>query len=198
MPPLQIPSDYEAARAQAEASGLASNAFGIRDNQGVIPLSLPPEGSWDSWAALREAACKHAELARYCLVKGRGARRRKDKGNRWTKFLSCKHSRPYDSRNMNKAYRQRDRKSKKTECIVRMKVQERPDGSWTLRYLPEPLTRLHNHEVNDPSPYHEHRKLNDDQKRLVDTNYSARISAARTKKALKANDPGSLIISRDI
>ena len=31
MPPLQIPDDYEAARAQAEASGLASNAFGIRN-----------------------------------------------------------------------------------------------------------------------------------------------------------------------
>ena len=81
MPPLQIPDDYEAVHAQAKASGLASNAFGVRDNQGVIPLSLPPEGSWDSWVDLREAACKHAELAGYCLVEGRGAGRRKDKGN---------------------------------------------------------------------------------------------------------------------
>jgi hypothetical protein len=40
MPPLQIPDDYEAARAQAKASGLALNAFGIRDNQGVMQKYL--------------------------------------------------------------------------------------------------------------------------------------------------------------
>ena len=42
------PGAYAAAIASAQASGIASNAFGIRDNQGVILLSLPPEGTFKS------------------------------------------------------------------------------------------------------------------------------------------------------
>jgi hypothetical protein len=47
----------------ARASGIASNAFPARDNQGVVPLSLPPEGFFPSYEILKDAACKHAKLA---------------------------------------------------------------------------------------------------------------------------------------
>src|SRR6266404_2586148 len=57
---MPIPSgsnEFEAtAQASAQASGVASNAFGIRDNQGVVPLSLPPEGTFESWEAVKKAA----------------------------------------------------------------------------------------------------------------------------------------------
>ena len=35
--------EYEYNALAARASGIASNAFPVRDNQGVVPLSLPPE-----------------------------------------------------------------------------------------------------------------------------------------------------------
>jgi hypothetical protein len=36
------PPEEQTQAVQACASGIVSNAFGIRDNQGVEPLSLPP------------------------------------------------------------------------------------------------------------------------------------------------------------
>ena len=42
------PDSLASALESARASGVASNAFGIRDNQGVILLSLPPEGTFES------------------------------------------------------------------------------------------------------------------------------------------------------
>jgi len=73
---MPIPSgsnEFEAtAQASAQASGVASNAFGIRDNQGVVPLSLPPEGTFESWEAVKKAANAHAGLAGYALVEEEG------------------------------------------------------------------------------------------------------------------------------
>ena len=40
--------DVYAAIALAQASGIALNTFGIRDNQGVMLLSLSPEGTFES------------------------------------------------------------------------------------------------------------------------------------------------------
>ena len=50
--------------ATACTSGITSNAFGVRDNQGIVLLSLPPEGLFSLFDILRSAACKHTELAR--------------------------------------------------------------------------------------------------------------------------------------
>ena len=53
--------------AAARSSGIASNAFPARDNHGVVPLSLPPEGFFPSYEILKDAAGKHAKLAvGYC------------------------------------------------------------------------------------------------------------------------------------
>ena len=48
----------------ARASGVASNAFGVHNNQGIVLLSLPPKKSFPSFERLKSAACKHAKLAR--------------------------------------------------------------------------------------------------------------------------------------
>ena len=77
-----------------------------------------------------------------------------------------------------------------------MKVRERPDGSWELRWL-EGKTE-HNHGVHDASSYHEHRRLDDAQTRLLHANHAAGIAASRTKLALENNDPELIITSRDI
>lgn len=86
-PEAAATAEYNAYLAAARASGIASNAFPGRDNQGVVPLSLPPEGSFLTLEALKSSACKHAELAGYCLVWGEGGGKRADKGNRYIKFL---------------------------------------------------------------------------------------------------------------
>ena len=56
----------------------------------------------------------------------------------------------------------------------------------------------HKHDVYDPASYHEHRRLNEAQQRIVHADHAAGIGAARTKASLKANDHDLEIISRDI
>jgi ABC-type Zn2+ transport system substrate-binding protein/surface adhesin len=77
-----------------------------------------------------------------------------------------------------------------------MKINERPDGRWQLRWMEDRCQ--HNHDIHDPASYHEHRRLNEAQQRIVHANHAAGISAARTQAALQANDPDLEIISRDI
>ena len=90
------PEDSATFTTTALAFGLASNAFRDPEHD-IIPLSLPEEGVFESWDALLSASQHHARLAGYALVQGPGSERRKDKGNRWIRFLICKHSRAYKS-----------------------------------------------------------------------------------------------------
>jgi hypothetical protein len=191
--PAAVSAEYNANLAAARASGIASNAFPTRDNQGILPLSLPPEGFFPSFDSLKSAACKHAKLAGWCIVIGRGS---KVKNGRNIKYLVCKHAYEHDGRGLNTEDRKRDRQSKKTNCLVKMKVNERLDGSWELRWMEG--RQEHNHDVKDPASYHEHRRLNEAQQRIVHANHAAGITAARTKVALQADDPDIEIISRDL
>jgi FAR1 DNA-binding domain len=193
------PGSHAAAQASAQASGVASNAFAVRDNQGIVPLSLPPEGTFESWEAAKEAANRHAGLAGYAVVEGRGGRRDPDKKFRWKRFLICKHgdSHCHDKIPLNEEQRKRkNRMSKKTSCQVKLKVQERPDGSWTLHHMEGHMT--HNHDFNDITSYHEHRKLTEGQVLVVDADYTAGIQPNRIKRSLKAANPGIHVITRDI
>jgi hypothetical protein len=65
VPPAADTVEYNAdlELAAACSSGIASNAFLARDNQGVVPLSLPPEGFFPSYESLKDAAYKHAKPA---------------------------------------------------------------------------------------------------------------------------------------
>lgn len=78
--PQATPDVYAATLASAQASGLASNAFGVRDSRGIVPMSLPPEGEWDSLQTLISVAQEHASLAGYAVVEGPREEMRKEKG----------------------------------------------------------------------------------------------------------------------
>jgi hypothetical protein len=92
-------ADFGAAvQAPALAPGLVSAAFGIRDTRGVVPLSLPPEGEWESLSAVVDAAQEYAKLAGYAVNQGPGGEKRHTKGGRWTKYLIYVHSKDYKER----------------------------------------------------------------------------------------------------
>ena len=76
--------------AAALATGVASNAFGVRDNEGVEPLSLPAEGNYPTFEAAKEAANHHAMLAGYAMTQGGRTYKGPWKGNRARKWAVCK------------------------------------------------------------------------------------------------------------
>jgi hypothetical protein len=106
------------------APGLASSVFGFRDTRGIEPLSLPPEGEWETLEALIDAAQEYTKLAGYAVVEGGGGERRHDKGGRWTKYLVYRHSRKhFDYRGLDNTIKQRpNRQTKKTSCLIKMKI----------------------------------------------------------------------------
>jgi hypothetical protein len=112
-------------------TSLVSSAFGVRDCHGIEPLSLPPEGDFDTLEDLLDTAQTHARLAGYAVVEGPKGQKNTSKGGRWTKFLICRHSKRHeDRRGIDQENKLRpNRGSKKTNCPMRMKIQERPDGS---------------------------------------------------------------------
>jgi hypothetical protein len=177
----------------APTPGLASSAFLPPDFHGITLLSLPPEESFESFESLKSAVQEHAKLAGWAVVGGRG---NKKKNGRDIKFLTCKHAGQLDQRGPKNEERQRDRGSKKTGCNVRLKVNERPNGSWELRWLDGRTD--HNHPPFDRTSYSEHRQFTQAQESLVRSNTAAGIPASRTKAALVAGDPNIRVISRDI
>jgi hypothetical protein len=131
--PIPSGSNEATAQASAQASGVASNAFGIRDNQGVVPLSLPPEGTFESWEAVKKAANAHAGLELSWLCSRR--RKRGTEGSRQEisleKIPDLQARRVALSRQNSPkrgAEETQNRMSKKTGCEVRLRVQD-PDGS---------------------------------------------------------------------
>lgn len=193
-----------AADAAALATGVASNAFGVLDNEGVEPLSLPLEGNYPSFEAARDAANQHAMLAGYAMTTGAHTYKDPRKGHRARKWVVCKHN---DSRESHakggvclkdSERKQKKVQSKKTGCPVKMKVMERRDGSWDLKRLENPKHTTHNHLPNDRAAYHEHRKLDDEQLAIIKANTLTGIPPSRTLTALKTADPTGVWTTRDI
>jgi len=77
---------------------------------------------------------------------------------------------------------------------MRMKIQERPGGSWALRRMDGSAAKTpidycsHNHGVNDIKAYPEHRELSKDQVRVVRASKTAGVPVNRIKASLKAAD----------
>jgi hypothetical protein len=179
----------------APASLLASEAFGPPSANGIISLSLPPEQSFPTEQAAIEFAQAHAKSAGYAFVQGSGQEKRK---GRWRKFLKCKRAGVYDGRRgINEDSRERNRKTKKIQCGVSIKLQERPDGSWDLKYRSTIESRTHNHPPADASAFHEHRTFTPEQIATIVTNHQAGIPATRTSAILRAQDPKLLAKNRD-
>ena len=65
--PEHLNPTVAAAFASALASGVASNAFGVRDNGGV---ELSPEGVFTTFQGALESANMYARLAGYAMVDG--------------------------------------------------------------------------------------------------------------------------------
>jgi hypothetical protein len=84
--PVTLPAftneDEEEALQLPVMPALSSDAFGVRNARGVIPLSLPSEGEWDTLPALIAAAQEHAKLAGYAVVEGPQGQKKKEKGGR--------------------------------------------------------------------------------------------------------------------
>jgi len=154
-PAAQSPP-IDAALSAATALGIASNAFPTYDAHGVTPLSLPPEGFFNSYTSLKEAACRHAKLARYALIEGKGS---KKVGGKAVRFLQCvKHSEYKGKGAPKEGERQRfSRSSKKTDCQVKLKINERPDNRWELRYMED--RQQHNYPAGETSEYYQNRRL---------------------------------------
>jgi hypothetical protein len=165
------PDAAAAVQAPALAPGLASAAFGIRDTRGVVPLSLPPEGEWESLSAVVDAAQEYAKLAGYAVNQGLGGEKRHTKGGRWTEYLVCVHSKDYEERRgLQLAFKKRpNRTSKKSNCLMQMKIQERPNGMWSLTRMDGSQKKVlvdhctYNHPLMDPKSYYQHRALSDKQ-----------------------------------
>ena len=135
----------------ARVSGVASNAFRVRDSQGIVLLSLPPEQSFSSMNKFVSTAKRNTELAEYCLVIGK---RSKKKGIRTIFFLACKHYCLTDSRSniglyiplfptvLHSVVAHESMQvtllfstfSSKNDCNVRLKVNKRLDGQYELRW----------------------------------------------------------------
>ena len=56
----------------------------------------------------------------------------------------------------------------------------------------------HNHDFNDVTSYHEHRKLTEEQVLVVKADCAAGVQPNRIKGSLKAANPGTHVITRDI
>jgi hypothetical protein len=80
--------------------------------------------------------------------------------------------------------------------MVKLKVQERPEGSWALYHM---IGRTeHNHPPHNSASYWEHRQLSAIQKEVVIANHAAGVSASRIKPSLKTSYPNLEIASRDL
>jgi hypothetical protein len=102
----------------AEASSIA-----------VQPLSLPPEGEFDSYEAVYAFAQAHAKSALYAFVVGKADRRK----GRVLRYLNCQRegcaqTAEYRS-GVENQHRKRKRNTAKTGCLFSIKVRERTDGT---------------------------------------------------------------------
>ena len=85
-----------------------------------------------------------------------------------------------------------------------MKIQERPNSSWTLRRMDGSKAKnpvdycSHNHGINDVKAYHEYHQLSREQVRVVRAGRAIGIPVNRVKASLKAIDPGLEVSSIDI
>ena len=87
---------------------------------------------------------------------------------------------------------------------MKMKIQERPNSSQTLRRIDSLKAKnpvdycSHNYSINDIKAYHEHHQLSEEQVYIVKAGKAAGIPTNRIKASLKAADPESEVNSRDI
>lgn len=158
----------------------------------ITPLSLPPEGIFESFDQLFDTCQQHARLAGYAFTTAKSEKRY----GKVIKTLICKRGGKHKP-SIDEDYRIRNRGSFKSNCQASIKARETQDGSWTLKWR-EPQYCTHNHEPGDPSAFPEHRRLSQQQILTVNSHYSTGITASRTVAILRQDDPTTAIHKRDI
>ena len=146
----------------------------------IEPLSLLPEGVFHSFDALFLSLQEHGISAGCVYITKKSERR----DRRWIKTIACKRSGKERPRIDNEEYRQRHRYTFKCECPFSVKARERCDNSWTLQYRGYEYC-THNHDPAPAGTFPEHRRLNAAQVQVVQSHYTAGISASRTVAVLR-------------
>jgi hypothetical protein len=158
----------------------------------ITPLSLPPEGIFDSFELLYAACQRHAKAAGYAFVTAKSEKR----GGRVIKTLACKRGGIHQPK-VNEDHRIRNKSTFKTNCQASLKAREGRDGSWALQHR-ESSYCVHNHEPGDPSAFHQHRQLSKEQLSTVSSHYSNGIAPSRTVAILQQQDPTLNLHHRDV
>jgi hypothetical protein len=158
----------------------------------ITPLSLPPEGIFESFDQLLNACQQYARLAGYAFTTAKSEKRH----GKVIKTLICKRGGKHKP-SIDEDYRIRNRGSFKSNCQASIKARETQDGSWTLKWR-ESQYCTHNHEPGDPSAFPEHRRLSKQQILTVNSHYTTGIAASRTVAILRQDDPTIAIYKRDI
>jgi hypothetical protein len=161
-------------------------------------MTRPPEGVFPTFEALLQAANQHAFAHGYAFVIGRS--KKKNKLGLKKVLLSCdkggtSHHKmlPLDSE-----LRKRKTTSRKTGCEFGVYAVE-SQTEWTLKYRPDPACALHNHGPSKNVTDHPAaRKLNSSAIAAVKAMKDAGVSAQDTLKEIQREQPGTLLIARDV
>jgi hypothetical protein len=93
----------------------------------ITLLSLPPEGSFDSFELLLTACQRHAKAAGYAFATYKSEKRK----GRAFKTLICKRGGIHRTK-INEDYRIHNGGTFKHNCPVSIRAREQKDGTWTL------------------------------------------------------------------
>lgn len=164
----------------------------------IAQMTRPPEGTFSTFEALLAAANQHAFAHGYAFVIGRS--KKKNKLGLKKVLLSCdkggtSHHKmlPLDSE-----LRKRKTTTRKTGCEFGVYAIE-SQQEWTLKYRPDPACALHNHGPSKSVTEHPAaRKLNPSAIAAVKAMKDAGVSAQDTLKEIQREQPGTLLIARDV
>src|SRR6266536_3602496 len=153
-------------------------------------LSLPSEGVFDTFKLSYDHCQEHAKLAGYAFVIGRTDK----KYGRLIRTLIYKRGGKHKDKVGED--RVRDRGSFKAGCQFAVRVRETLEGTWKLSHIEG--RDAYNHDAGEPTSFPEHRKLTEEQKRLVTSHHATRIPASRTATVLRKQGPDVYVHHRDI
>jgi hypothetical protein len=192
-------STASATQNQANPAALSIESSSLNVEASIIPLSLPPQGSFNTFDDLFAHTQQHAKQALYAFIIGHSEKRK----GRTIRVLNCQRGGckkgAFLRSTVNSQHRKREGNTTKTGCLFSVKVKERADGSWDLLYREDPKYSAYNHSPAErASAFHAHRQLTSTHLDIVASHQLARVPPKSTVIALRQLDPSLEIIPRDI
>ncbi|KAJ8122292.1 hypothetical protein ONZ43_g1482 [Nemania bipapillata] len=156
-----------------------------------MPLAPPPDGaSFPTWEECFRAVQSHAAAEGYA-VNAKGQAKSRDTGLYRRYVIRCDKSGTFKSAAQ---LGTRRISTKKTDCPFSAACNIRADGCYLRVLKPE-----HNHPPSSvPAAHVQHRKLTDEQRRLVETRAVERKSIKVIWEELKSIDPNTYITFKDV